>query len=818
MSALIQDLRFAIRTLCRNRGFTAVALLMLALGIGANTAIFSVIDVTLLRPPRFAHLDRLVNVFDTNRQGPGGGAAQRISPSPGNFLDWRKQVHSFDHMAAWRNWYYSLAGPEGRDGAPESVRGVRVSPSFFSMLGVEPALGRTFDSGEEAPGHDHVAVLANSLWTRRFGGDRSIIGQTVRVDGSPFTVIGVLPPDYCFLRCDLELWMPLAFDNASQSREDHSVQVYASIAPGVSLARAQSDLDAVAHRLEQSFPASNAGWGAAIVPLYPGPFIQGMRSALMMLAAAVAFVLLIACANFANLLLARATVRQKEMAIRAAIGAGRLRLIRQTITESVAITTMGGALGLLVANAALRLMIPLLPNIPTYRAVVPVIDGRSLGFTILVAFATGIIFGVFPALRTTRADYLRSAASPAGALRAGRFLLASQLTLSIVLLAGAAILIESLWRLQSVNPGFRTDHLLSMQVWLPKAKYPQRSSLDEFAESAIRRLDALPGVVGAGAVNVRPFLGWGVGARIEIHGAAAQAAGSRPPVVEYRIVTPDYLRMLGVRFLEGRDLAPGDGPTSAGAVVINQAMARRFWPGESAIGKQIRPLFHKASAPWDVEPDPLERWLTVVGIVAGTKEYVLSQPDQPEMYLCYGQFPSSYLFFVLRTSPPPTTMAPAVRREILAIDRDQPVSDIRTMDAAIEETVAQPRLNASLLTVFSLLAVVLSAGGVYGVMSYTVSQRTHEIAIRMALGARPADVERMVFREVSVVAVASSAAGSLASAWLTRSLGSLIFGTRPAGFPILCGACVLLLAVAFAACFVPARRAALVDPMPALRS
>jgi len=827
MRPLFQDIRYALRTLRKAPAFTSAALLTLALGIGANTVIFSVIHNVLLSPPNFKYLDRLAIVFDVHRKT--AGPDLDINPSPGNFLDWRQQTRAFDQMAAWRNWYYSLAGPEGgpfdhnaggRD-LPESVRGVRVSPAFFSMLGIDLAMGRGFQADEETPGRDQVVILASSLWKRHFGGNPAILGTKVRIDGNPFTVVGILPADFCFLQPDLELWMPLAVDHEFNTRDDHSVMVFSRRAPGVSMAQAQSEMDSIAGRLGRSHPDTNAGWGARIVPIYPSRYFNSnagsLRSALLILFGAVALVLLIACANVANLLLARAAARRREIAIRAAIGAGRGRLVRQMLTETVVLAMAGAGLALLLARWGLHAVTPLLPRIPTYRSMVPVMDGPVLGFTLAIALLTGIVFGLSPAFQAADVEALRVPPSSPSGVRAGRLLMISELALSIVLLVGAGLLLKSLWRLESIHPGFRQDHLLTMQVWLPKTKYPGRASIANFYREVVRRLDALPGVRTAAAVNFRPFLGITVGTDLEVRGRT-RGPGEPPVVVDYRIATPGYLRAMGVPFVEGRDLAESDGPDSAGAVVVNQTAARRLWPNEDPIGKQIRPGFSGSPVPWSAEADPMKRWLTVVGVAGNIKETGLNDRERAEIYLSYQQFPSSLMFLVVRTEVPPASLSSSVRDEVLAVDRDQPVSDVRTMDSAIRESTAGPRLTADLFVLFVVIAVLLSAAGVYGVMSYVTSQRAQEIAIRLALGACPKDILVMVLREIGFLAIAAVAAALIASACLTRTWKSVLFEVAPIDPAVFAGASIALLAVALAAGYLPARKAARVDPMSALRT
>ena len=817
MTALVSDLRFAARFLRKTPGVAGLAILTLALGIGANTAIFSVINTLLLRPPLFEHLTRLVYLVDTNPHVPPD---VEVPPSPANFVDWRAQSRSFDHMVAWRNWYHTLAGPESASALSESVRGVRVSPSFFQMIGTAPALGRAFRTDEGEPGRARVVVLSDRVWKRRFGADPGIIGRRVLIDAEPFVVVGVLKSDFQFYLADFDLWMPLAPDARFYDRENHSVLVFARLASGVSLAQAQAEMDAIAHRLEETYPDSNSGWGVRVLPLHPTREVRDIRPSLLVLLGAAGFVLLIACANVANLLLARAVSRQREIAIRTAVGATRARLVRQMLTESVLLASIGAGAGLLVARWGVQLMIPLLPRagtneaIGSFRSVVPTIDPAVFGFSLAAALITGTLFGLLPAVRATRPEHLKLSGTAGERSVAGRVLMAAELALSIVLLIGATLLLKSFWRLQDVNPGFRSSNLLTMQLWLPRTTYPEPAKVRGFYDQLLARLETLPGVQAAGAVSFRPFLGMAMSTRIEIEGRAPQGPDHISTMVGYSVVTPGYLHVLGQQLLSGRDLAQRDGPDSAAAAVINQAMARSLWPNEDPIGKRIRPGFSRTDVPWAV--DAPARWLTVVGVAADVKEFRLDEEPRPSIYISYRQFPSSYMFLMVRTINAPESLAGGVRGAVRAVDRDLPVSNVRTMDEAIAAAV--PRVNVQLLAVFAALAVLLSAVGVYGVTSYAVSQRTKEIGTRIALGASPSAVVRMVVRDAVVVSVVGVALGVSAAYGLTRVLSHVLYGVTAtdSGAFIFAAAGMMLMAVA--ASYFPARRAAGVDPLVALRS
>ena len=584
---LFRDLGYALRGARRHHGFTLVAVLTLTLGIGANTAVFTVVDNFLFRPPPFEHVERLVSIRDVN-PAQGWMVEDNVAASPGNFLDWREQGRSFDHLVAWRNWFYSVAGPEGRNPIPEQIRGVRISPSFFAMLGVQAAHGRTFLPEEEVPGRDRVVILSDGLWRRRYGGDPTIVGETLLMDGRPFTVVGVLPRDFHFLQTDFDLWMPFAVDEDFRGRDEHSISVWGRLAPGVSLEAAQTEFDAITRRLEAAYPDTNEGWGAAIVPIYPPSYGGAIERALLLLLGAVGCVLLIACANVANLLLVRAGARRRELALRAALGASRGRLVRQLLAESGLLAVLGGAGGLVLAAVGVRLLAPLLPVIGTYTHPSLRIDLRVLGFMVVAVLVTTVLFGLWPAVRTSRTETLRVAGS-SGQWSAGRALLVVELALSVMLLAGAALLIQSLWNLQRVDPGFRTERLLTMQVWLPERKYPSPSGVRTFSDEMLRRVEALPGVRSASTVNTRPFLGWFLGLDVEVPGYVPPETIEGGDLLTYRVVSNLYFETLGAELVQGRAFSTGDGAEGAAVAVVNEAAAARYWPDVEPIGRQFRP-------------------------------------------------------------------------------------------------------------------------------------------------------------------------------------------------------------------------------------
>ena len=811
---LARDLRYALRGARRNPGFTLVAVLTLTLGIGANTAVFTVVDNYLFRPPPFEHVERLMSIRDVN-PAQGWTAEDNVAASPGNFLDWRAQSRSFDRMIAWRNWFYSVAGPEGRNPVPEQTRAVRVSPAFFAMLGVRASLGRTFLPEEEQPGRDRVVVLSDGLWQRRYGGDPGIVGETLLIDGQPFSVIGVLPRGFYFLQPDFEMWMPFAVDENFRGRDEHSISVWARLVPGVSPEAAQAELDAITRRLETAYPDTNAGWGAAVVPVHPPRYGGNLERSLLVLLGAVGCVLLIACANVANLLLVRANMRRRELAVRAAVGASRGQLVRQLLVESGLLAALGGAGGLVLAGIGVRVLAPLLPLVSTYTHPSPPIDYRVLAFVTAAVLLTTLLFGLLPAIRTSRTETLRVGAG-SGRWSAGRALLVVELALSVVLLAGAALLMQSLWNLQRVDPGFRTERLLTMQVWLPERKYPTPGGVRTFSDEVLRRVEGLPGVRSVATVNTRPFLGWFLGLDVEVPGYLPPETMEEGDLLAYRVVSDRYFETLGAELVRGRAFSPADVPDGAPAAVVNQAAAARYWPETEPLGRQLLPRFQPGPAPW--VPDGRNDWITVVGVVRDFREHQVEEPVVPVLYLSQRQNPSRLLNVMVSTEGPATGIANAVQGEIRAVDRDLGIYDLKTMDAILSDVVALPRFNALLIWVFASLALTLAAIGVHGVTSHLVARRTREFAIRMAVGAHPADLLRNVASGTAIVSAVGILLGLAGSLLLARTIAGVLHGVAATDPRVLIGAAGAVFAVALAACCRPAWHAMRVDPMRVLRA
>ncbi|HEX8633081.1 MAG TPA: ABC transporter permease [Pyrinomonadaceae bacterium] len=809
LSDLSQDLRFGLRMLLKNPGFTIVAVIALALGIGANSAIFSVVNTVLLRPLPYPDPDRLVMVWEDRTKG----GFPRDTPAAGNYTDWRDQNQVFEGMAAIASLSFNLTGM----GEPERIEGKRVSAGLFPLLGVEPQLGRTFLPEEDQPGANRVVVLSHGLWQRRFGSEASIIGKPLNLNGESYTVVGVMPSHFHFPAREDELWVPIAFtQQEAANRGRHFLQVIARTKPGVSLPQAQAEMNIIGARLQQQYPNTNTNVGVAVVPLHEH-MVGDIKAALLVLLGAVGFVLLIACANVANLLLARAAVRQKEITIRVALGASRLRLIRQFLTESILLAALGGAFGLLLSVWGVGVLKTFIPqNIAQAAAIT--IDGKVLGFTLLVSLLTGLIFGLAPATQTssfnlneTLKEGGRDSVAGSRGNRLRGLLVIAEVAVSLILLIGAGLLINSFLRLRNVDPGFRADNLLTMQVVLPELKYPDHARRSAFYTELINRIEALPGVKAAAVANWIPLVRQGdsIGFSIEGRPDPAPGTGQRPSVVT-RVVNANYFQTMGIQLLQGRGFNQQDRVDAPAVAVINETMARRFWPGEDPIGKRITPGAVDS-------PDP-DDWLTIVAVTKDVRQFELVADPKPQMYLSYEQagfFAPRHL--IVSTSVEPLSLAAAVRKTVWEIDKDQPVSNIRTMEDVLSESIARQRFSMLLLGIFAVVALVLAAVGIYGVMAYTVAQRTHEIGIRMALGAQRSDVLKLTVGGGLKLVLIGVALGLTVAFILTRVMSSLLFGvsaTDPATFIIIS---LVLVSVAALASYIPARRATKIDPMVALR-
>jgi putative ABC transport system permease protein len=803
MPTLPNDLRHALRLL-RTPGFSAIAIFTLALGIGANTAIFSVVDAVLIRPLPYQDPERLVAITETHSRVHG-----EMSVSWWNFRDWRDSNQVFDSIAAIQGSGFILTGT----GEAERLDGYNVSATLFSTLGIQPALGRNFLPEDDVVGASPTVILSHSLWQRRFGGDPATLGRVIQLNSRPCTIVGVLPADFRFFY-ESELFVPIGLNgNNMGPRGNHpGITVVARMKPGITIERARADMDAIASRLEKQYPESNAGNGIRIVGLGER-FTGSMKPVLLVLVGAVGFVLVIACANVANLLLTRGAARRREVAIRMSLGAGRGRIVRQMLAESLFLALAGAACGLLLAEWGLRGLTPLIPE--TVRRVGVIrIDGGVLAFTLSVSILTALVFGLVPALVGTRVDLHESlkegSRGSSGGFRRGSLrnvLVTAEIALALVLLIGAALTIRSLVRLQSVNPGFRTERLLTVPVFLPAARYPVGDKRVVFYDTLLEQVRRLPGVESVSAVNCLPLRG---GCWDSIYLIEGRPIPSREnlPDADFNTAQPGYFRTMGIPLLAGRDFDERDGPASTRVVIVSQTFARENWPSEDPLGKRVKQDWPEGTGPW----------MTVIGIVGDAKRRGLDAAFRAEAYKASRQTDPAGLFLVVRTRvADPETLVRAVGREIHTLDADLPVWGVRTMEFYTGRATATRRFPMMLLATFAGVALVLAAVGIYGVVSYAVAQRTHEMGIRIALGAAAPDVLRLVVGYGLRLALAGVALGLAGATGLTRFLKAVLFGVEPIDLPTFIGVSVLLVTVAMLACVVPARRATRVDPIVALR-
>jgi putative ABC transport system permease protein len=804
VESLVQDLRYGVRMFVKNPGFTVAAVIALALGIGANTALFGVVNGVLLRPLPYRDPSRLVVVSLFNQK------IQETFPlCDADFLDWRAQNQVFTAVAAFSGNRFNITG----SGVPEQILGDTVTAEFFSTLGVKPVLGRTFLPNEDRPGSPRLVVLSYSIWQRRYSSNPGVIGQTIVLNGSNSAVIGIMPPRF-LPSPEIQLWTNLVMEPPT-FRGPYYLTGQARLKPGVTIEQARAELGIIAHRIEQQNPLTNSNMNFLVRPLEEA-IVGDVRPALLVLLGAVAFVLLIASANVANLLLARAAVREKEVAIRAALGASRARLTRQLLTESVLLAAIGGLLGLLLARWGVRLLLELRPgNLPRLEEIA--IDGRVLGFTCLISLASGILFGLVPAVQSGRSDLNkvlkeggRSAADGQGRSRMRSVLVVAEIALSVVLLAGAGLMLKSFLRLQAVSPGINPDNALTMQITLPQRQYHDDSQLLSFYQHLLEKVQTLPGVDSAGVGMSLPPNLLEVTDYFTIEGQEA-VSERMLGLADLVFVSPDYFRALGVPLVKGRYFTAADRVDSAKIAIVNQTLAHHYWPNENPIGKRLKTGGAER---------PKSPWMEVVGVVGDIKYSGLDAAPELELYEPYQQaaWPSMYL--VVRTSSElrnPATLASAVQNAVWSLDKDLPVAHIRTMRQLLSESVEQPRFRTVLLEVFALIALSLATVGIYGVLAYSVSQRRHEIGVRMAMGAKRSDVLWMVVGQgmfLTLIGVAIGVAGAFV---LTRFLSTLLYGVRPTDPVTFVVVPLLLACVALFACYVPARRAIRVDPMAALR-
>ena len=800
MESTIRDLRFAFRALFKRPGFTVIALVALALGIGANTAIFSLVNAVLLRPLPFPEPDRLVWVFGNIRNGPN-----RASVSPLDFLDYRNQNKTFEQFAA--SYSMTLPATLTGGGEPERLQASSVSGNYFQTFGVAPAMGRGFTVENEKPGQDQVTVLSHELWQARFGGDPSIVNKTIVLNGKACEVIGVMGEGVSFPQT-ADLWLPMNLDAdpSDKTRFSHFLRPVGRLKAGITLDQAQADVDIIAAQLDQQFPESNEGFSLRLVPLRE-QLVGGSRTTVLVLFGAVAFVLLIACANVANLLLVRAAARQKEIALRTALGASRWRIVRQMITESLLLAIFGGALGAFLATWGVQLLVKLSQNSipPTVQVK---IDATVLGFTLLISVVTGVLFGLAPAFRTADINLIDALkegmrSEGQGALR-GRTrsaLVILESAVAVVLLIGAGLLIRSLVALQNVNPGFDARNVLTARVELSRFKYDSPDKAAAFFQELETRVSDMPGVEVAGMVSELPLSGQANDMPFTVEGRPP-VTRDQMPLADFRRVNQNYLSAMRIPLLRGRQFTEQEVRQGDKVLIVSKQLVDTVFPNEDALGKRLITGF---------KGEPYE----IVGIAGDLLHNSLGGPPTPAMYFPMRQ--TGRMNLVVRTKGEPLSIAGSLRNAVHAIDPDQPVSAMRPMTEWVDSSVTQSRYLTTLFGLFAALAMILAATGIYGVMSYTVAQRTHEIGVRMALGARRADVLKLVVGQGMLLTAIGVALGLLGAFGLTRVMASLLFGVTtkdPMTFTVVAA---LLLAVAFLACFVPARRATKVDPLVALR-
>ena len=809
MDQLLQDLKFAVRSLSARPGFTAIALLALAVGIGANSAIFSVVHAVLIRPLPFAEPDRLVMIWHDYTES----NLPKASISVPSYLEYRDHMQAFEQVAAATPWSANLTG----SGDPERVQGMLVTANFLRTLGVGPAAGRDFLPEEDRPGANRVVILGHGLWERRFASDRSIVGRTVALNGEEHTVVGVLPAGIAPLR-PADLYKPIAFTDAQRAPSNHGNEFLLNVArlrAGATLERARAEMDALAARLREQY--YDQGWRVSIVPLRDET-VGDVRPALLILMTAVGCVLLITCANVANLLLARATARRREIALRAALGAGRWRLVRQLLTESVLLAVAGGALGLLLAVWGIRAIVAAAPD-EAARALQAGsrlgVDPTVLLFTLLVSVLTGLLFGTAPAARLSRTDLnetLKEGSRGQGIGARGHRLLGGlvvvQVALALVLLVGAGLLVRSFTRLRRVDPGFRAENLLTFQVTLPTGRYDSDLQVRGFFDALLPRLRSLPGVRQAAAVSNLPMSGDNAGASFAIEGVREEPHQPGPHG-DSHVVTDGYFATLGIPVLRGRGFDGQDGPDSTPAAVVDQVLADRYWPGQD-------PLGHRLAFAFEGSPEkPI--WRTIVGVVGHVKKYGLDGRVKEQYYTPAGQRPRRSMVLALRTAGDPRAMIAAVRAAVRGLDPDLPLFRVAPMEQVVDDTLKTRRFVLLLLGLFASVALTLAAVGLYGVLAYAVGQRRHEIGVRMALGAEARSVVRMVVGQGMTLCAAGLLLGALGAVAATRFLSSLLFSVSATDPGTFAAVPLGLALVALLACWIPARRAARVDPAVALR-
>lgn len=814
MTSFLQDLRYGVRTLLKTPTFTIVAVLVLALGIGANTAIFTVVNTLLLRPLPYPDSSKLVMLWETNPRFQIG--VDTLPVTPGNFVDWREQNTVFEHVCAVGAGHWNLTGA----GEPERIAGASVSPDFFQLMRIEPILGRTFLEDEDQQGKDKVLVISHALWLKRFGGDASLVGKTIAIDGEGYTVIGVAPEGFQFPRAgempsftgvtnQTELWRPMPFekDLITKSRANHQLSVIARLRPGVTRQRAQVEMTSLASRLEQAYPESNQDIGVKVLSLNE-QVVGNFRTAILVLMGAVALVLLIACANVANLLLARSSARQKEIAIRTALGASRARIVSQLLVEALLLSAAGGIAGSLFSMWAIEGLLLMNGRLP--RVLEIGMDMTVVGFIAGVVLLTTLLFGLSPALQVSRVNISDALKEGSWSSSGNRFqfrnvMVIAEIALSIVLLIGAGLMIKSLARVLGVDPGFNSKNTLTVQLSLLNSKYPKQTQQINFFERVAGDVRNLPGVQSVGVISSAPLSGGIYAGGFSIEGI--EASDRDDLVADRRMVSSDYFNTLGIPIVSGRGFSDHDNQSSEGVAIVSESWIRRYFNSNDPLTRRVKLGGRDSSRPW----------LTVVGVAGDVRDAALEQDARPCIYVPYSQFPSSAMTLVVRSASDPMTLVASIREAVWGIDKDQPVTDVKTIDQYISAAVSPRRFNAILLGSFAGLALVLASIGVYGVISYDVSRQIRDIGIRVALGAQSTDVMKLIIGRGMALVLTGAAIGTLASLGLTRVLDSLVFGVSTTDPVIYLGVSALLVGLSLVACYLPARRALRVDPLVALR-
>jgi len=801
MGTLVKDIRYGTRSLLKQPALALVAVITLALGIGGNSAMFSVVNAVLLRPLQYPESDRIVVLEGVN---PPKGITQSNMSIP-DFADWQNQNPVFEQMAGFITGGVLLSNGD----ETERIHGTAVTADFFSLFRTTSLHGRSLQADDAQPGHEPVAVLGYGLWRRRFGGDPSVVNSKVNLSGQSTTIVGVMPPGFDY-PAQSEGWVPLPLEPGKEARDNRSMNVIARLKPGATITQAQTQMDIINQRLAQSYNDTNNGWSVRVTSLQ-ARLVSEVRLSLLILLAAVAFVLLIACANIANLLLARATARHKEIAVRTALGASRWRIVRQLLTESILLSLLGGSAGLLFSVWLTKLLIAISPaNSPRFNEIKP--DARVFIFTITLTVLTGLVFGLAPALQASRSDLtdglkegLRGNAGGARSNRLRGLLMVAEIAMSFILLVGAGLLIKSFLHLREVKPGFNADNLLTLRLSVPPGKYQENEPRVQFFHQAIDHILSLPGVQSAGMVLSLPLGGDTFNVWRSYIREGRPATPEESDNAAYLATTPDYFRTLQVPLIAGRAFTDRDTENTTRVVIVNETMARKLWPGESPIGRHI--------TIWRDEKFPRE----IVGVVGETKRSLDHEPSQ-QMYVPYAQDGSwSSMSCVIRTGGDPASAGPAVRGEIRSLDKGAPVFNVRTMNEVLATSIAPRRAPMLLLSAFAAAALLLAMIGIYGVTAYYVTQRTQEIGIRMALGAQVSDVLKLVLKGGIALAAIGLAAGVVGAFILTRWMASLLFGVKPTDGLTFVAVSVCLLATALVACYLPARRATKVDPLVALR-